>query len=95
MDMEVDTNEMEHLITKYYSYGFQQNEILAYLKLLHKMTISIRTLKRILSKHGLYRKKYYSRIEDVVRFIQREIEKSGQLHGYRWMHLKFGRSRRC
>lgn len=61
---------------------------MSYLKVLHKKNISIRTLKRILSKHELYRRRRYSKIEDVVEFIQREIEKSGQLHGYRWMHLR-------
>ena len=36
----------------------------------------------------LYRRKHISNIEDVIRFIQDQLDKSGQMHGYRWMHFK-------
>lgn len=72
----------------YFSYGFQHKEILQFLKILHNKSVSLRTLKRILEKRQLYRRKKYSKIEDVINFIREEIGKSGQLHGYRWMHLK-------
>lgn len=78
----------EALVQKYFWYGFQQREILAFLKNLHNRRISSRTLKRILSKLRLYRRKNYSKIEDVAKFLENELMKSGQLHGYRWMHLR-------
>lgn len=34
------------------------------------------------------RRSNYSDVDEVAVFIQREIAGSGQLHGYRWMHLK-------
>lgn len=75
-------------MNKYFVYGFSQKDILAYLKLLHNKYISARTLKRILNKLKLYRRKNYSSFEDVVNFLQQEVTKSGQLQGYRWMHLR-------
>lgn len=84
----MDMDNREELIKRYYTLGLQQSEILAFLNLVHGIEISQRTLKRILKKLNLYRRNYYSNLTDVVKFIQHEISKSGQLHGYRWMHLK-------
>ncbi|XP_074034643.1 uncharacterized protein [Leptinotarsa decemlineata] len=81
-------DDTEHLVNKYFAYGFSQKDILAYLKFLHNKCISARTLKRILSRLKLYRRKNYSRFENVVNFLRQEITKSGQLQGYRWMHLR-------
>ncbi|CAH1155551.1 unnamed protein product, partial [Phaedon cochleariae] len=78
----------EQLVHQYFSLGFEHKEILNYLKILHNRCISLRTLKRILAKLHLYRRKHFSNIEDVVRFMEGEIEKGSQLHGYRWFHLK-------
>ena len=47
----------------------------------------MRHLRRILKTHSLYRRRY-SNIEEAVRFIQRELDSSGKLHGYRWMWEK-------
>lgn len=79
---------MDDLIIEYFSLGFKHTEIRAFLKSLHGYTIAARTLKRKLSRLGLYRRKCYSPINDVVRFIENELKTSGQLHGYRWMHLR-------
>ncbi|XP_074042614.1 uncharacterized protein isoform X3 [Leptinotarsa decemlineata] len=84
----VEVDDTEHLVNKYFAYGFSQKDILAYLKFLHNKCISARTLKRILSRLKLYRRKNYSRIENVVNFLRQEITKSGQLQGYIWMHLR-------
>lgn len=58
------------------------------LRTLHGIMISQRTLKRVLQKANRYRRKNYSSIRDIVHFIENEIKGSGQLHGYRWMHLR-------
>lgn len=76
------------LVAKYFSYGFKHKEILAFLSLLHKIDISPRTLKRILSELRLYRRINYSSIESASSFIEKELTRSGQLHGYKWMHLR-------
>ncbi|XP_077862696.1 uncharacterized protein LOC144344733 [Saccoglossus kowalevskii] len=46
------------------------------------------SLKRWLRKLGLFRRKKFTNIDDVVSFIQRQIQGSNQLPGYRWIHLK-------
>lgn len=50
--------------------------------------MSHRTLKRLLRRLKLFRRKDYSKIEDVAKFLENELNKSGQLHGYKWMHLR-------
>lgn len=81
-------HQTKDLVARYFSLGLQQKEILLFLRVLHKENMSLRTLKRILSHLNLYRRKDFSRIDDVVRFIEGELNKSGQLHGYKWMHLR-------
>ena len=36
----------------------------------------------------MYSRKKYSNLEEIVKFLESELNKSGQLHGYRWMHLR-------
>ena len=55
---------------------------------MHRIIISMRTLKRITKRCGLYRHKYHSDILQVVAFIASHCESYGQMHGYRWMHYK-------
>lgn len=81
-------HEREKLIKQYFALGFSQKEILIFLKYSHGISISHRTLKRILSRSNLFRRKRYSKLEDIMNFMQQELEKSAQLHGYRWFHLK-------
>ncbi|KAK5648007.1 hypothetical protein RI129_002899 [Pyrocoelia pectoralis] len=78
----------ETLVKKYFMLGLQHNEILLFLKLIHGIKLSLRTLKRIVSKLNLHRRMNFSNIEDIVKFLEERINGSGQMHGYRWMHLK-------
>lgn len=78
----------EKLIENYFQLGLHQKEILSLMKSIHNITINHRTLKRILRKLGLYRRKRFSNLETVLEFVNNQLEKSGYLHGYRWMHLK-------
>ena len=36
----------------------------------------------------LYRRKELSYIPNVAGYVDQEFAKSGQLHGYKWVHLK-------
>ncbi|XP_073449710.1 uncharacterized protein [Aquarana catesbeiana] len=77
----------EELVQFYFRLGFNNKEILAVLAS-HNIVISYRTLKRICSKFSLYRKKNFSNLPEVFSFLQAEIFKSGQMQGYRWLHLR-------
>ncbi|KAJ0005815.1 hypothetical protein NQD34_015709 [Periophthalmus magnuspinnatus] len=76
------------LAEKYFRDGFTTNEILRLLEHSHGITVSKRTLERILSKRGLWRRKNKTNVAEVAAFIEQQLETSGQYHGYRWMHQK-------
>ena len=68
--------------------GLIYKDIIKALAVEHGVVISLRHLKRILREMGLFRRKNYSNIGDVVEFVHSQMAHSGQLHGYRWMHEK-------
>ena len=82
--MVVDRDE---LIRLYFELGFSQQEIMYYLAAKHGIIFSLRHLKRILNKLGLYRRRH-SDIVDVAVFMVDTLRTSARLHGYRWMHSK-------
>lgn len=81
---------MDHrpIIEGYFHRGFTNKEILALLDESHNITISLRTLERILSKNQLWRRKNKTDEAEVASFIQHQLQMSGKQHGYRWMHQK-------
>ena len=74
---------MKHL----FSLSLSQAEILAVLEERFDIRISARHLRRILARLNLHRRRF-SDIEHVIDFIETQLSTSGQLHGYRFMHLK-------
>ena len=58
------------------------------MRTVHSKDISVRQIKRVFRRYGLFRKKHYSDLSHVVDFIQNEISMAGQMHGYRWLHSK-------
>lgn len=72
----------------YYEIGLSNQEILTMLAHKHQIIISIRTLKRLMQEMSLCRRKKQSDLLEVASFIERQITKSGSLHGYRWMYQK-------
>ncbi|KAE8577806.1 hypothetical protein XENTR_v10023069 [Xenopus tropicalis] len=80
--------DRETVLQFYFRLGLSNNEILTILAHGHGVIISYRTLKRLCRKLGLYRRKNYTDIADVIDFIQSEMEGSGQMQGYRWLHLR-------
>ncbi|EFA07710.1 hypothetical protein TcasGA2_TC002187 [Tribolium castaneum] len=85
---ELPSMEVDSLLKFYFRLGLRHAEILSFLVLRHGVFISESTLKRALRRQQLFRRKKYSRLQNVLVFLQEEIQKSGQLHGYRWMHLR-------
>ena len=83
--MRPRAKDKDKLIRLYFNLGFTQKEILYYLVSKHRQVVSERTLKRILKRLSLYRRKH-SDILDVAVFILERLQSSSQLHGYRWMH---------
>lgn len=88
LQLKVMNMERGDLVEQYFRLGFSQKEILSFLSLRHNIKISHRSLKRMLRRRGLYRRKYFTNLEVIVSFLQREVQRSSQLHGYRWMHLR-------
>lgn len=37
---------------------------------------------------GLFRRKNYSSLKSIVDFIDNQVKKFDQLHGYKWLHLR-------
>jgi len=80
--------ERDELISCYFRLGLSNAQIVKCLLLQHRLLISIRTLKRCLHKMNLFRKLNYTDDFTVATFIQHQLHGAGQMHGYRWMHLK-------
>ncbi|KAK2548520.1 hypothetical protein P5673_031305 [Acropora cervicornis] len=76
------------LIEHYFHLGFDYSEILGFLLLCHRIQISLRQLKRILSSNGLFRRRAYSSPPQVITAVERELRGTGSLLGYRQMHQR-------
>ena len=83
-----ENHERDDLIVKYFRLGMKYTEILMYLASLHGIQLSLRQLKRIVAKRGLFRRKNYSSTDEVVEAIERELNSSGNSIGYRAMHQR-------
>ncbi len=80
--------ERDELVRLYYKLGFSNSEILFALAEHHHIVTSRRTLKRLTSKWGLFRRGKHSDILEVSLFIMQQSDHSSNLHGYKWMHRK-------
>ena len=78
----------EKAINIYFDLGLSYKDILSCLAYNEGIIMSRSTLKRKLKRQNLSRRKNKTNILEVAMFIQEEVEKSGQLHGYKLMHLK-------
>ena len=78
----------DDLVEFYFSLGIPYKQIAFTLSRKHGCLISERSVKRVLRRNGLFRRKGYTNLETVVRFISRELQGSGSCHGYRWMYEK-------
>ena len=78
--------EKKGSIATYFQLGFTYREICFWLAERDGIVISERHLKRVLRGLGLYRRKFKSDLLEVALFVVEELSRSGQLHGYRWLH---------
>ena len=83
-----ENHQRDDLIVKYFRLRMKYTEILMYLASLHGIQLSLRQLKRIVAKPGLFRRKNYSSTDEVVEAIERELNSSGNSIGYRAMHQR-------
>lgn len=81
-------SSVEELVNLYFRTGFNNKEILALLTHRHSVIISVRTLKRICQTLRLFRRKNQTNLEVIAAFIRDEIAGTGQMQGYRWLHLR-------
>ena len=76
-----DNMERDLLIQVYFQLGLNYREILCSLAANHRIIISMRTLKRELSKLGLFRRKHKSDLLDVAMFIVNTQTNQGNHQG--------------
>ncbi|KAJ8017685.1 hypothetical protein HOLleu_44735 [Holothuria leucospilota] len=79
-------------IREYFLLGLSNREILLALSEFDGIIISNRHLKRLINRGGLFRRKNHDNIVDVALFVNNELERSGNLHGYRWFRQKLRNS---
>ncbi|KAJ8030963.1 hypothetical protein HOLleu_27528 [Holothuria leucospilota] len=76
-------------IRLFFRLGLTNDEILIALSELDNIELSKRHLKRLMNSEGLFRRKHHSNyLADVALYVISELERFGQLHGYRWFHHK-------
>jgi len=80
--------DLNKTIKKYFDMGLNYTEILEFLHKNDNISMSLRTLKRILKSLTLARRKKFSSFATVSDFLSSQVQGLSQLHGYKWMHLK-------
>ena len=76
----------EELIRKYFADGYSYFDIIATLNSRHSIQISLRQLKRLLKRYGLFRRKLKTPINTLLEVIKEELKGSSSCFGYRYMH---------
>ena len=75
----------DEVIQTYFNLGFKAQEIVLFLVSVHGIRISLRHLKRILSRLGCSRRRFQSNLDEIV---EKELKGSESLLGYRAMHQR-------
>ncbi|CAB4042081.1 Hypothetical predicted protein, partial [Paramuricea clavata] len=79
-----DSCDQERRIIEYFFHlGYKYEDIVNLLEIYHGISICIRTLKRRLAKNNLKKKNNMVEPENLRDIIQREMQGSGELSGYR------------
>ena len=78
----------EQLIKRYFFLGFTQLEILNFMSSYHGLSMSLRTLQRILHTLDLKRHCKNENTQDVIAAVELELSASGRDLGYRAMHSR-------
>ena len=80
--------DRDDLIRLYFQLGLSYRDIASALALNDDIILSERHIKRLLRDMGLSRRSSYSAVAGVIGFVQEQLQGSGKLHGYRWIHQK-------
>ncbi|KAI3356201.1 hypothetical protein L3Q82_017179, partial [Scortum barcoo] len=80
---------VQELAELYFNLGLHYNDITNLLARRHRYIVSKRHLKRILNSCGLFRHRGYDTLDEVITFVDEQLQTSGQLYGYRWMYTKY------
>ena len=72
--------QREDIINVYFGMGLKYCDIVRALAIYHDIIISEKHVKRILKSMGLYRRKNYSDITDVIDLIEQQLKESGKQH---------------
>ena len=86
--LQADGSSRDEIIEKYFFLGLSNAEILGFIVNVHGIRLSLRQLKRILSKRKCKRRNDQDNLEDVVCAITNELKGSGSVIGYRSMHQR-------
>ena len=81
-------SDRNSLIDCYFNLGLDYSEIFNFLLLVHGIRLRVRQVKRVLFSKGLCRRVNHNDIEEVIAAIERELDGSGSLIGYRQMHQR-------
>lgn len=82
------TENQDVCIAVHFRQGLSVAEICVILQTQHGITVSQRTVRRRLSLMKLFRRKNFTDDFEIASFLRHQMQSSGQMHGYKWMHLK-------
>lgn len=83
---ELQQESRDNIITRYFSSGMLYAEILYFLSSYHRIQLTVRQLHRVLRRLGLFRRGNRSNINDVLTFVQAQLNGSASCQDYRSMH---------
>ncbi|KAJ8035116.1 hypothetical protein HOLleu_22238 [Holothuria leucospilota] len=79
-------DQVKQLVRFYFHLGLNHNEIVFRLRQCHGVHFSLTTVRRRLKEMALYGRRK-SDLPEVALFVMEELEKHGQLYGYKATHL--------
>ena len=88
MDTQLQNSSEEDAIKRYLYDGYSCYEIFCFPEKYHNISISLRQLHRILRKYGLFRRKNYSSMNEIILALRMLLKESGSSLGYRRIHQK-------
>ena len=75
--------DITNTVELYHELGVSQDEILIFLAMFDKVIITKRSLKRVLKKAKLFRRKNYSNVLNAALYLSQEVENAGKVLGYK------------
>ena len=88
MDTQLQNSSEEDVIKRYLYDGYSYCEILCFLAKYHNISISLRQLHRILRKYGLFRRKNYSSLNQIILALKMLVKEFSSSLGYWGIHQK-------